>query len=66
MKRVIVNGYTYETDLPVKLNDEVLLPTPDWLVEFKGPTWRGKVESLVSNYDGPCVQILKILSKAKK
>ncbi len=59
MKRVVVNGgLTYETNLDVKVGDTVLLPTPSWLQDVKGPTWEGKITSLESDYTGPCVRVL--------
>lgn len=61
MQRVKVGNYTYETELPVKVGDKVLLPTPYWLRDVKGPTWEGKVTQLTSDYTGPCVRIIKIL-----
>lgn len=57
--KVVVGNYTYETDLNLKVGDTVLLPTPYWLQDVKGPTWEGKVTSLDSNYTGPCVRIIK-------
>lgn len=62
LKRVQVEGYTYETNLPVKVGDRVLLPTPEWLQIAKGPTWEGKVTSLEpGDYKGPCLRIIRIL-----
>jgi hypothetical protein len=60
MKKVQVGNYTYETDLPVKVGDTVVLPTPYWLKEVKGDTWEGVVTSLESDYNGPCARIIKI------
>ena len=59
-KRVMVGQYTYETDLPVKVGDKVMLPTPYWLRDVKGPTFEGTVTSLESKYTGDCVRILSI------
>ena len=59
--RVIVNGnYTYETDKEVKVGSIVVVPTPSWLRDAKGATWEGKVTSLESNYDGPCMKIIEV------
>lgn len=63
MKRVIVDSnYTYETDLPVKKGNRVLIPTPYWLQDVKGPTWEGTVTSLKSSYNGFCERIIEIVS----
>jgi hypothetical protein len=59
MKRVMVGNYTYETDLNLKVGDEVILPTPDFLRDVKGPTYKGKVTSLTSTYEGPCIKIIR-------
>ncbi len=59
--RVVVNGYTYETDKIVAVGDRVLLPTAEWLRDVKGPTWEGTFTSLQSDYKGPCVRILAVL-----
>ena len=64
-KKVQVGGYTYETDLPVKVGDEVLLPTADFLRDVLGNTWKGTVTSLESDYDGPCRWIIKITKKRR-
>lgn len=61
LKRVMVGRYTYETDLPVKMGDKVLLPTPSWLRDVKGPTWEGTVTAMESDYTGQCVRILKVI-----
>jgi hypothetical protein len=61
MKRVKVGRYTYETDLPVKVGDVVLLPTPDRLLSVKGPTWEGTIASLTSDYTGPCSRVLRVV-----
>lgn len=61
LKRVVVSGYTYETDLDLKVGDRVLLPTPDFLMDVRGPTWEGTVSSLTSTYDGPCRRIIRRL-----
>jgi hypothetical protein len=59
MKRVIVNGYTYETDMKLKVGDRVLLPSP-----FTD-TWEGIVDSLKSDYTGHCSQVIKKLRKKR-
>ena len=61
MKKVIVNGYTYEAPATVKVGDKVLLPTAYWLREFKGNTWEGIVTDLESDYEGPCKQVIEVL-----
>lgn len=56
--KIIVKGYTYETGPhTVKVGDTVILHTPDWLRDVKGPTWEGKVEQIGSTYTGYCSQI---------
>lgn len=59
MKRVMVGDYTYETDLDLKVGDEVVIPTPDFLRDVKGPTFKGKITSLTSTYNGSCIKILR-------
>jgi hypothetical protein len=62
LKRVIINRqYTYETDLPVKVNDRVLLPTASWLRDVAGQTWQGAVTSLESDHTGECECALQII-----
>ena len=62
MKKVIVNGYTYEAPTTVKVGDKVLLPTAHWLREFKGDTWEGVVTSEESDYNGPCAKVIKVIA----
>ena len=59
MKRVIVNGYTYETDLNLAVGDMVVLPTASWLRDVMGDTWEGTVSSLTSDYTGDCARIIR-------
>jgi hypothetical protein len=63
-KIIVEGGHTYETAEPVEVGDEVLLPTAQWLVPVKGPTFRRRVIAIGSDYDGPCRRILGVL-KAK-
>jgi hypothetical protein len=59
LRRVVVNDqYTYETTLDVKVGDEVTLPVPFPLRIVKGPTWKGTVTSLSSDYKGSCERII--------
>ncbi len=59
MKRVVVNGYTYETEIEdLRVGDSVILPTPYWLQDVKGPTWIGSVTSLGSDYAGACARVI--------
>ena len=64
-KRVVVNGYTYETFFRVKVGTRVLLPTVYWLRDVKGLTWEGTVSSLTSDYTGRCESIIAVLPKRK-
>lgn len=64
--RVQVGRYTFETDLPVKVGDTVVLPTPAYLRDVKGPTWTGKVTSLTSDYSGDCAKIIKVAKESKR
>lgn len=58
--RVLVGNHTYECDIiDIKVGDKVLLPTPYWLQDVKGPTWIGEVTSLNSDYDGQCERIIR-------
>jgi len=61
LRRVEVDGYTYLTDLPVKVGTKVLLPE-SWLAKVTGKTgpWEGTVTSLITDYTGPCSRIIKI------
>jgi hypothetical protein len=62
MTRIVVkNQYTYETDLPVKVGDIVLLPTAAWMRSITGDTWSAKVTALTSDYKGPCQRVIKIV-----
>jgi hypothetical protein len=60
MTKVVVKGYTYETNLPVKVGDTVVLPTPHWLRDVKGPTWEGIVSKIGSDYQGVCEKIISV------
>lgn len=66
MRIIVNNNYTYEAPDTVKLGDTVELPTPDWLIDAKGPTWQGKVTSLVSPYEGQCISINRVIKPRKK
>lgn len=46
--KVMIGKYTYESDLALRVGDRVLLPTPDWLRDVKGPTWEGVVSQILS------------------
>lgn len=64
MKKIVVNGYTYETDCDdVKVGDTAILPTADFLRDVKGPTWEGKVQAIGSDYAGPCRRALSIVGR---
>jgi hypothetical protein len=63
MKRIIVNGYTYETDLDVNIGDVVEFPTADWLRDVYGYSQEGVVTALESDYKGECVRILSLVTK---
>jgi hypothetical protein len=62
----MVGEHTYETDLPLQVRDCVVLPTASWLVDVKGPTWEGKVTSLESDYDGPCLKVMGMAKESPK
>lgn len=57
MKRVMVNQWTYETDLDLQVGDVVELP-PGRSEE----NWVGTVTALQSHYDGPCKQVIRKLT----
>ncbi len=64
MRRIVVEStYTYETDLPVKVGDQVVLPTPDWIRDVKGDTWTAEVTALTSDHTGHCEKVLRILDQ---
>jgi hypothetical protein len=53
-KRITVNGkYAYDTDLPVKVGDRVILPAHACSDE-----WVGRVTDLTSDYQGECKRVL--------
>ena len=57
MKRIVVSDkYTYETDLPVKVGDTVVLPG-----RGAKANWQGVVTALESKYDGPCKQVVGVV-----
>ena len=66
MKKVVVKGYTYETDLSVKVGDVVELPSAYWLRDILGDTWEGVVDSLESDYVGSCAKIIRIVKQAER
>jgi hypothetical protein len=52
-------SYTYETDLPVAIGDQVLVPTDS---PISGPEEKeATVVSLTSSYDGDCKEVLEII-----
>lgn len=65
MPRVEVNNkYTYKTAEKVKVGDQVLLPSADWVASASGcSSWQGTVTSLSSAWDGPCATIIEVLPK---
>jgi hypothetical protein len=58
MKIKVDNKYTYACKFNAKIGQKVILPTPSWLRDVKGPTWTGKVTSLTSDYTGYCEQVI--------
>lgn len=58
MARIQVGNYTYETDLKLKVGDQVILPTAYYLRDVKGPTWVGTVTAINSDYTGPCEKVI--------
>lgn len=63
MRIEIDNKHTYETNLEVKVGDNVLLPTADFLRDVKGPTYVGTVTSLTSSYTGACRNVIGFAPK---
>jgi len=61
MKRVVVNGYTYETDLDVKVGDRVLLPGGGVRAMLGELTWEGTVTAIGSAYTGPCRRVICVV-----
>ena len=62
MKRVVVNGYTYETDLDVQVGDRVLLPGGGVRAMLFGEmTWEGTVTAIGSDCTGPCRRVICIV-----
>lgn len=54
MSQVIkCHKYTYETDLPVKIGDTVVLPG-----RGEKANWQGVVTALESKYGGPCKRVV--------
>ena len=66
--KIEVNGYTYQYDgkKKVKVGDKAILPTPSFLRDIKGPTWKGVVTKLNSNYSGRCQNVIEIKGSRKK
>lgn len=62
--KIVVKGYTYETDLDVNVGDIVELPTAYWLRDVLGDTWEGIVQSLDSKYDGFCAKVIRIVKQS--
>ncbi len=58
MRRVVVEGWTYETDLDVEIGDRVLLP------DSGTGEWIGTVTSLESSYDGPARRVTGLVERA--
>lgn len=59
--KIQVGSYTYETgNLNVEVGETVILPTPYWLRDVKGPTWEAKVTAIGSDYAGPCTKIIGV------
>lgn len=58
-RKVVVDGYTYMSNLHLNIGDKVWLPA-SWLDEVKGNYGRkkGTVTSFISDYDGECKAIL--------
>jgi hypothetical protein len=55
-------GLTYQTDLPVKIGDQVEVPI-DMFWDPHAPRWIvGNVLALQSDYDGPCKRVIRIVS----
>jgi len=62
--KIVVKGYTYETDLDVNVGDIVELPTAYWLRDILGDTWEGVVQSLEGKYDGYCEKVIRIVKQS--
>ena len=59
MKIKINDNYTYWTDEKAEVGDTAILPSPSYI---PGPsTWEGKVTATESDYDGYCINVIKII-----
>jgi len=60
MKVIVeVNGkYSYNSKKTVKVGSDVILPTPIWLRDVKGPTWTGTVTAIKNGQDNTLSDIL--------
>ena len=56
--KIVVKGYTYETDQEAQVGDIAVLPTAQYLRDIKGDTWEGEITDISSEYDGYCVCLL--------
>ena len=61
--KIVVKGYTYETDQEAQDGDIAVLPTAQYLRDIKGDTWEGEITDIGSEYDGHCVKALTIIKR---
>ena len=61
--KIVVKGYTYETDQEAQVGDIAVLPTAQYLRAIKGDTWEGEITDISSEYDGYCVKALTIIKR---
>jgi hypothetical protein len=63
--KVIVGGYTYLTNEKAEIGDTAVLPSPPWLVDVRGSTWKGEITAITSEYNGPCKTVIEIIKNNK-
>ena len=44
--KIVVKGYTYETDQEAQVGDIAVLPTAQYLRDIKGDTWEGEITDI--------------------
>ena len=65
MMKITINGHlTYICNEEVEVGDEVVLPPPHW--KPPGSLHVGKVTSLTGDYDGECLEVLKVIPQRKE
>lgn len=59
-KFVTAKGYTYETNMRVRVGSLVELPTVHFLRDVQGDTYTDKVARLTSDFEGICKRVISV------